>query len=153
MLAQHDYGLWFTTAQLKISQSKSDTTGRPSIIEHRMAGGFGPPQHVHHDEDETFYILEGRFRFESDGMVRHLGAGEAIHLPRGIPHGFKVTSPEGGRCLTITRGGFEAMVRDASRPATDDGLPDQSEPTPEMQAQLARICHAHGIDLVGPPIV
>ena len=148
-----DNGLWFTTAQVHVRQARPRHAGGISLLEHRMAGGFSPPQHVHHDEDETFYVLEGRFRFESNGEVRHLHAGEAIFLPRGIPHGFFVESPEGGRCLTITNGGFEAMVRDTSRPAAFDGLPPQDEPTLELQTHLAERCAAHGIELIGPPLV
>lgn len=144
---------WFTTAQLLVSQSNKGKGAPPiSIIEHRMAAGFSPPQHMHHHEDENFYVLEGQFRFETNGQVFHLGQGESIFLPRGIPHGFVVTSPEGGRCLTMTNGAFEAMVREASRPAGHDGLPEQVEPTLERQADLARVCQAHGIDLVGPPL-
>lgn len=144
--------LWFTTARLSILQSNRQQRHAPSVIEHRMAHGFAPPRHVHRDEDETFYILEGTFRFEVGGSTRELTPGETLFIPHGVVHGFKVTSPEGGRCLTITNGGFEAMVLGASRPATASGLPEQVEPTPEMQAQLAEASHANGIDLVGPPL-
>ncbi len=152
MLNAQDHGLWFMTAQLKTHLSNTANADGLSIVEHRMAFDFAPPRHFHHDEDETFHILQGRFRFQRGDEVRHLVAGETIHLPRGVPHGFRVVSPEGGRCLTITLGGFENMVRDASRPALADTLPEQFEPTLEMQAQLGAICHRHGIDLVGPPI-
>lgn len=153
MQTQHaDTDLWFTTAHLRVRQPRNLDTRAPSLLEHWMAHDFAPPQHVHHDEDETFYILEGRFRFETRGQVRELGAGEAIHMPRGIAHGFRVVSPEGGRCLTITHGGFEDMVRAASRPAPGPCLPEQAPPTPEQQASLAATCEAHGISLVAPPI-
>lgn len=144
--------LWFMTGHVTIHLSKDANADGISIIEHLLPTGFGPPFHIHRDEDETFYILEGEFRFKQGEAVRHAQAGDVAYLPKGVPHGFRVLSPGGGRCLTITRGRFEAMVRSASRPATAVVLPEQVEPTPEMQAHLAGLCAENGIDLIGPPI-
>ena len=108
--------LWFMTAQILIHLAQSDNDGRLSIIEHRMARDFAPPLHVHHQESETFVVLEGRFRFQRDGEVLEADVGDTVHLPRGCTHGFRVLS-DYGRCLTITDGPFEDMVRAASRPA------------------------------------
>ena len=150
--AAESNGLWFMTGHLKILLSRTANADGISLIEHLMAYGFGPPLHIHHDEDETFYILEGEFRFKQGETTRHARAGDTVYLPKGLPHGFRVVSAEGGRCLTLTRGGFEDMVRSASRPASSVTLPDQTPPTPEMQARLAAICSEHGIDLISPPI-
>ncbi len=143
--------LWFMTAHLLIRLKQSDNTEGQSIIEHRMPKDFAPPLHVHHQESETFVILEGRFRFQRDGDVIEAGEGDTIHLPKGSVHGFRVLS-DYGRCLTITHGPFEDMVRAAARPAATDTLPEQMPPTLEQQQALAEICRAHGIDFVGPPI-
>ena len=78
-------------------------------------------------------------------------AGETVLLPRGIPHGFRVLSGR-ARMLTITRGGFEAMVRSMSRPATGAVLPEPVEPSVELQARLVAACAANGIEVLGPPI-
>jgi quercetin dioxygenase-like cupin family protein len=145
-------GLWFMTAHLTIHLSRTANADGISIIEHRMAAGFAPPLHVHRDEDETFHILSGEFRFRQGEATRHARVGDTVHLPKGVPHGFRVVSPGGGRCLTITRGRFEDMVRSASRPAPSVVLPEQAAPTPEMQARLAALCSENGIDLLGPPI-
>lgn len=143
--------LWFMTAHLLVHMKQEDNAEGLSIIEHRMAKDFAPPLHVHHQESETFVILEGRFRFQRDGDVIDAGKGDTIHLPKDCVHGFRVLS-DYGRCLTITNGPFEDMVRAAARPAETDGLPDQIPPTPEQQQALAQICSAHAIDLLGPPI-
>lgn len=143
--------LWFMTAQLLVHLKQSENAEGLSIIEHRMARDFAPPLHVHHQESETFFILEGRFRFQRDGKVIEAGVGDTIHLPKDCVHGFRVLS-DYGRCLTITNGPFEHMVRAAARPAARDALPEQLPPTLEQQQSLARICSAHAIDLVGAPI-
>ncbi|MCM2476552.1 cupin domain-containing protein [Rhizobium sp. CG5] len=143
--------LWFMTAHLLIRLKQSDNTEGLSIIEHRMAKDFAPPLHVHHQESETFVILEGRFRFQRDGEVIEADVGDTIHLPKNCVHGFRVVS-DYGRCLTITNGPFEDMVRAAARPAATDELPEQTPPTLEQQQALAQICSAHAIDLLGPPI-
>lgn len=143
--------LWFMTGHLIVRLEKAKNADRLSVIEHRMAKDFAPPLHVHHEESETFYILEGRFRFQRDGETIEASVGDTIHLPKDCVHGFRVLS-DYGRCLTITNGPFEDMVRAASRPAATDGLPDQVPPTLEQQKALSEICSAHGIDLVGPPI-
>ncbi|MDK4732216.1 cupin domain-containing protein [Rhizobium sp. CNPSo 3490] len=117
-----------------------------------MAKDFAPPLHIHHQESETFVILEGQFRFQRDGEVIEADVGDTIHLPRNSVHGFRVLS-DYGRCLTITNGPFEDMVRAASRLAQEEALPEQLPPTIEQQQALARICSAHAIDLVGAPIV
>ena len=145
-------GFWFMSGHVTIHLFKAANPDGISIIEHLLPAGFGPPFHIHRDEDETFYVLEGEFRFKQGEAIRHAQPGDVVYLPKGMPHGFRVLSAGGGRCLTITRGGFEAMVRSASLPATAVILPEQVEPTPEMQERLAALCAENSIDLIGPPI-
>ncbi len=57
--------LWFMNGHVTIHLSKSANADGISITEHLLPTGFGPPFHIHHDEDETFYVLEGEFRFNS----------------------------------------------------------------------------------------
>ncbi len=144
--------LWFLNGHVTIHLAMAENAGGISITEHLLPGNFGPPYHVHPDEDETFYVLDGEFRFKLADRVSTAKAGDVVHLPRGVPHGFKVTSPSGGRCLVISTGGFENMLRSGSVVADAVRLPDPVVPTPEMQAQLAKICAENGIELLGPPI-
>ena len=144
--------LWFMNGLVTINLSRQKNADGISLIEHLLPAGFGPPFHVHHEEDETFYILEGEFRFRLGDVVSHARPGAAVYLPKGVPHGFRVVSAGDGRCLTITRGKFEDMLRSASRPASAAELPEFVEPTEEMKSHLARVCAENGIDLLGPPI-
>ena len=144
--------IWFMNGHVTIHLSKHTNPDGISLTEHRLPAAFGPPFHIHLDEDEVFYILDGEFRFKLGEAISHGQAGQTIYLPKGVPHGFRVLSPQGGRCIIITRGGFEDMLRRASRPAEAVRLPEPVQPTPEELARLARACTENGIDLLGPPI-
>ncbi|WP_431268686.1 cupin domain-containing protein [Dankookia sp. P2] len=144
--------LWFMNGHVTVHLAMAEHAGGFSITEHKLPAGFGPPYHVHHNEDETFYLLDGEIRCKQAERILHAKAGDVVHLGRGIPHGFKVVSPGGARVLIVSTGGFEAMLRAASVVASSDSLPEPREPTPEMQARLAQICAENGIELLGPPI-
>ena len=150
--ATSDNGLWFMNSHVRVAVSKSDNNEGISLLEHTLPYGDSPPLHMHEEEDELFYLLEGEMFFQVGGSSFTARTGDAFVAPRKQAHGFKVLSEGGARLLTITRGGFEAAVRTASRPAEAHELPKSSEPTLEMQTALGSICGANGIELVGPPI-
>ena len=71
------------------------------------------PRHVHSNEDELFYILEGEHVVERGDEELRLGPGESIFLPRGVPHAQRRVVPGEGRHLVITvPGGFDGFFRD-----------------------------------------
>lgn len=143
-------GFWFMGAHVTIHLAKVDSAAGVSMIEHLMGEGFNVPLH-RHEEDETFFILEGRFRFRKDDAFLELGAGQSLHVPAGTVHAFRVVSPA-GRFLTVTSGLFEEMVRALSQPCQTKTLPPQATMTPEETDRLIAVCASHGIEFVGPPI-
>lgn len=143
--------LWFTTARLTIHLARQQNADGISLIEHRMARDFAVPQHVHDEETESFYLLEGEVRIRIDDETRTLRTGDAASVPAGTAHSFRVVSDE-ARFLTVTTGQFEEMVRSLGRPAGAAGLPPQDEPTGEQIDALVQTCAAHGIKFVGPPV-
>lgn len=145
--------LWFKGTLVTIRLSSRAGQDGICVLEHTMPFAESPPLHVHRNEDEVFHILEGTMRFHVDGndIVRH--SGQTVIAPKGLPHSFRVVSPEGARCLTITRGrDFEQVVREMGTRAAFAGLPPAAEPTPEMIAALVESCGRNGIDIVGPPL-
>lgn len=48
----------------------------------------GPPQHVHRDHDETFYVLAGTATFTTGSEVMQAGPGMLVTAPPGTPHTF-----------------------------------------------------------------
>jgi quercetin dioxygenase-like cupin family protein len=142
--------LAFMNALVTIHLSRGDSAAGVSLIEHRMARDFSVPLH-RHDEDETFYVLDGTVRFQAGDKTLDLKTGASLHVPRRTAHAFKVLSPE-ARFLTVTTGRFEEMVRAFATPAASADLPPQVPSTAADTERLVALCTAHGIDFVGPPI-
>ncbi len=136
--------LWWSGALAVIKTSAGETGGRMSIIDVTEPPGAEAPLHVHHREDEAFWILEGSVTIEVGDQTIEAGPGDYAMGPRDIPHRYTV-GPEGCRLLFIcTPGGFEDMVRETSVPARSRTLPPEGEPGPE-RVELSR---DYGLELV-----
>ena len=61
--------LWFLGTLMTIKASRAETAGQFSLIEQVLPLGFAPPLHVHHAEDEAFYVLEGALTFFCGGQI------------------------------------------------------------------------------------
>jgi quercetin dioxygenase-like cupin family protein len=146
--------LWFLDTLVTIRVSHGAGEDGMSVIDSVAPFGDSPPLHVHHTEDELFHVLEGEMQLRVGDDLIAVSAGSILLAPKGVPHTYRVVSPDGARFLiTTTAGDFEAMVRAASRPAEHDGLPTPGgPPTPEQAAALAELTARHGIDLIGPPL-
>ena len=146
--------LWFLDTLVSVRISESADSDGVSVLEHHAPHGDSPPLHLHRTEDEIFHVLEGELRFQAEGEEQRLGAGEIVLVPKGVPHTYRVESPQGARWLTTTaRGDFERFVRSMSRVAERAELPEPAgHPTPEMEESLAAAARKYGIELVGPPL-
>jgi mannose-6-phosphate isomerase-like protein (cupin superfamily) len=118
-----------------------------SIVRMHLPAGDQPPLHVHHDEDECFYVLSGSLTLwvGSEAPVT-VGPGEFARAPRGIAHTYRVGSTP-GTLLVTTDGRFGAFTRAAGRPAPRYELPVG----PPDVSGLAEIASSYGISLLGPP--
>lgn len=63
-----------------------DSAGALFVMEQTNTRKGGPPRHVHRDEDELFYVLEGAYVVEVGGELVRLEAGDCVLGPRGVPH-------------------------------------------------------------------
>jgi len=77
------------------------------VVEVRAAPGFSPPLHLHHREDEAFWLLKGAMTV-CDGQTFKAGTGSFIWLPRGRPHTFRVDGDEPARMLKMITPGEHA---------------------------------------------
>jgi hypothetical protein len=93
------------------------------VIEHLAPKGAGPPLHVHHREDEWFYIIEGNLTFWVGGRTIEASPGSFVYGPRDIPHTLTVNSPKARFLLVAEPAGFENFMRTLAVPAQTRSLP------------------------------
>jgi mannose-6-phosphate isomerase-like protein (cupin superfamily) len=52
-------------------------------------GAVGPPQHIHHEHDETFFVADGHFEFVLGDTTVDAPTGTFLDVPRGVAHTFR----------------------------------------------------------------
>jgi quercetin dioxygenase-like cupin family protein len=146
--------VWFLDTLVNIRVSEKDNADGISVLEHRAYQNDSPPLHIHENEDEIFYVLEGEFRFLVKDEEHHLIPGDILTAPKGIPHTYKIESAEGGRWMTVTnRGDFERFVKAIGTPADKIELPPRhGAPSKEAVEELTRKAAEFNIDIAGPPL-
>ena len=142
--------VWAFGVLATIKASAETTAGRVAVIEHLAPKGAGSPLHVHHREDEWFYVIEGALAFWVGGEVIEAPAGSFVFGPRDIPHTFVVTSPEARFLLVTEPAGFESFMRALGRPAESLTVPPPAPPPSDM-APLIAAAAEYGIEILGPP--
>lgn len=106
-----------------------ETNGQFTIMDQVIQPQGGPPPHIHHREDEAFYILEGRFSFLCGDKQNELEAGSFVYIPKGMLHTFKNTGAQKGRLLvTVTPAGLEDFFYSIGTPADDLNNPPAFDP-------------------------
>jgi quercetin dioxygenase-like cupin family protein len=111
--------------------------------------GGAPPLHIHHREDETFYVIAGEITFFVGGQRIEATAGDFVFAPKDTPHAFLITSDRAEYLTTFFPAGVEQFFAEvAPRVMPGEPAPSPSEPDP---AEFARIAASYGIEIVGPP--
>jgi quercetin dioxygenase-like cupin family protein len=137
---------WWLGQLAEIKATAADTGGQMTIVEVTCAPGYEAPLHVHHREDEAFWILDGQVTLYVGEQTIEASAGDYAFGPRDIPHRFSV-GEAGCRMLFIcTPGGFEGLVMDMSEPAPTRTLPPPAGP-PDLEWVRA-IAKRHGAELL-----
>jgi mannose-6-phosphate isomerase-like protein (cupin superfamily) len=125
----------------------SDTAGAFSAIEIVQRRGGEPPLHVHHREDEAFYVLDGEVTLFVGDEIVQARTGDCAFGPRDVPHRYEV-GPNGCRMLFIcTPGGFERLVEAMSEPADALTLPPEADAPIDVE-RIGRIAREHGCEVL-----
>lgn len=139
---------WWFGALAVIKAGAADTGGQLTIVEVTEPPGAEAPLHVHHREDEGFYVLDGSVTIQvgdEDPVVA--GPGDFAWGPRDIPHRYTVGAG-GCRMLFIcTPAGFENLVSDMSVPAEALTLPPQPRAEPDW-SHIAGVATANHCELL-----
>jgi quercetin 2,3-dioxygenase len=123
--------------------TSQDSNGVISFMELTAPPKSGPPLHVHHREDETYYALSGEFLFEVGGEKYSIPQGATIFAPRDIPHRWANTSSSDAKLILVcTPGGFERFFDEAAKAILDKA----------PMEQMGQIMTKYGCDPLGPPL-
>ncbi len=148
--AEEGEAWWAFGGLATIKASGKETDGRVAVVHMLAPRGAGSPLHVHHREDEWFYVTEGELTFWVGGEVIVAPAGSFVYGPRDIPHTFDVTSDEARFLLVAEPGGFDEFMRAAGEPAQSLTIPPPPSAPPDP-AKLGAVAAEYGIDILGPP--
>ncbi len=143
---------WFAGGGLLTMKATSaETGGAFALFEDREVRGKPTPLHLHPDDDEVLYVLEGEILVHVHGAEHRVGAGGVFVAPRGVPHAFLVTS-ETARLLALLvpgTGWAEVHYRDLSEPASPDAVPGSRPPDfAKIRAVAER---SDCLEILGPP--
>ncbi len=122
--------------------SSKDTNGMLAIFEYVGKEKIGPPLHVHSQQDEIFYILEGEYLFQVGEDKMMVRAGDTVFGPRNVPHTWIQHSDKGKMVYFVQPAGtmeeFFAELGQLKGPPTE--------------TQVQKIHQAHGMTVLGPPL-
>ena len=136
-----------------VKAAGEETNGSFGLVEQRSNAGHATPLHVHHADDELFYVLEGQLTYHVDGEEFVAGPGTTVFAPHDVPHAFRVDEDD-SRWLDFRTGGKEQFFADVGSPVDGYEVPPADPPTDEMQARLDEHTDAYDMEILGPsPLV
>ena len=130
--------IWMLNHLMTFKATGAETGGALGLVEQVGAPGTGAPPHVHHGEDEFFFVLEGEANFLLDGKPIAGKPGTFVFLPRDIEHAFENVGTTPCRMLLgVTPAGFENFFAEMGEPAPSRTLPMPAPPDIEKLLALA----------------
>lgn len=149
--ADEGEALWSVGALMVFKVDAEQTGGAFSLMEHVADPMFETPYHVHHGEDELFYVVDGEIDcyYGDDGeSVVRAGPDDTVFLPRDVPHGFRVVSDDVCRMLIqVTPAGLEEFFAEVGGPAERLETPPPAEPD---VVALTEAAAGYQLDILGP---
>lgn len=143
--------LWVLGGLVTFLALGEETGGAFTLFEEATSPGSGAFPHVHHEEDQTFYVLEGEHEFVCDGRALEARPGSFIYVLRGIVHSFENVGETPGRLLILSApaGGTERFFFEVGEPATAGSSPPASTVPEGLEgiARIREIARKHGSDI------
>ena len=145
-----DRSVWYSGWLITFLATAEDTQGEFALIEAVARKGNVPPPHIHHREEETFYVLEGEMTFSVGGQTIKATPGTTVCLPRDLAHSFVIDSEQLRALILLTPAGLEGLFKKFSVPAPALTLPPAAEvPYSEIQ-RMIEVSPQYGIEYVLP---
>lgn len=134
-------GVTLNTLDIKISGK--DTENDLAVFEQTgLTPNGGPPLHVHPNQDEWFYVIEGDYIFQCGDEKFNLKPGDTIFLPRNVQHAFAQLTEKGKMIVSyLPAGKMEDFFS-----VTDKWT------SPPSKEEIAKVFSDHDMKVVGPPL-
>jgi mannose-6-phosphate isomerase-like protein (cupin superfamily) len=126
--------------QIAYKVSSRDTKGGLFLFEQVSLRKGGPPRHLHHNQEEWFYVISGEYVFEVGEERIRLRPGDSLLAPRRVPHVWAYVGEMPGKILIGFQpaGKMETFFEEAAK--ISDFAADE---------KLYRACE---MEIVGPPL-
>jgi mannose-6-phosphate isomerase-like protein (cupin superfamily) len=123
--AESGIATWFNGDILTTKLTAAQTDGALGFVEATVPPGGGPVPHIHHNTDETFYLISGELEFLQGDRIISAGGGDLVFCQRGITHRFRNIGIQPAKMILVfTPGGPEGLFIEAG-----------DEPQPGVQVQ------------------
>jgi quercetin dioxygenase-like cupin family protein len=141
--------VWWKNGRVTVKAGGAEESHAFSQIEVDDPQGSGPPLHLHHNEDETFYVLDGEVTFRVGEERIDLAVGDYLFAPRGIAHAYVVRSERARMLVTASPGGIEQVFVSLGVPVT--GAEPPTDAVLPMD-EAVRLLAGYGAEILGPPL-
>jgi quercetin dioxygenase-like cupin family protein len=138
--------LWALGTLLTVRATAEQTGGAFSLMEEVMPKGTEPPPHVHHREDEAFYLLDGALTVRVGDEKFSAGPGSFVFCPRDVPHLLTVESDVARMLVLCSPGGLDGMFVELGEPAASRTPPPPAGP-PDVE-RVVRVAGEYGAELL-----
>jgi quercetin dioxygenase-like cupin family protein len=141
--------VWWMTGRLTVKAGGAETGDAFAQFLTDDPRGTAPPLHVHHTEDEAFYVLDGEVTVLVGDERIDLRTGSYCFAPRGIRHTWIVRSERARMLVTVSPAGLEQAFVSLGVPVTGPEPP--AEPVLPAPDELIRLFAGYGVEILGPP--
>jgi len=133
----------FGSRVIDVKASALDTNGGLCVTETIDVEEGGPARHLHHEQEEWFYVVEGEHVIEVGDVRYELGPGDSVLAPREVAHVWAHVGEGTGRLIGALQpaGRIEAFFDELAKLGS----------SPQRE-ELSRAFSSHGMELVGPPL-
>ena len=143
-----EHSVWYNGSLMTFLATGEDTHGQFALIEAVARKGNVPPPHIHHREDEIFYVLEGEVVVSVGDRTINGTPGTMVFLPRDVAHSFTIESEQSRMLILLTPAGLEGWFKEFSVPAPAMTLPPADQGYGDVQKML-EAAPRYGIEFVG----
>lgn len=131
---------------IEVWASAGSTGGELTAFESSVGAGEGPPLHVHVEDNEVLYFLDGAFRMKIADTVRAAPSGSFAFIPKGVPHTWQNVGNGPARLLVMFIPAAPGMERFFER------FGDVAGEDASVADAFANLADDAGMKVVGPPL-